>query len=305
MMASSGEGSLSTYKLSIFVIVERICFIIVVKIVTKSRIGLSSCHKIHKIRSHISNLSRHSVMSGGDVAIDVDFTDSTTTITPPRRSRFLSCALPPSPIVRGYWRKWAGVPPIRFWQPAYTLPTIDKLLTAFIGSFAAMACLGVIDVAYSDRVHIRGLVASMGASAVLLYAAPESPLSQPRNVVLGNIIAGVVGLGFSYCWSPGVWGPDLRWLSGALANACSILLMQLTSKDYICVCEYSLPNLIADTVHPPAGATAFVLATSTDVLLGHDNWLALLFPIIGGFTLMVCIACIVDNISLQYPKQWI
>jgi CBS domain-containing membrane protein len=77
-----------------------------------------------------------------------------------------------------------------------------------------------------------------------VYAVPESPLSQPRNVIAGNVLACIVGLLFRYLT---VADSLLRWLAGALAVSCSIVLMQLTK-----------------TLHPPAGATALVAATTTD-----------------------------------------
>src|SRR5438552_16536915 len=38
------------------------------------------------------------------------------------------------------------------------------------------------------------LIAPMGASAVLLFAAPASPLAQPWSLVGGNVIAALVGV---------------------------------------------------------------------------------------------------------------
>ena len=38
------------------------------------------------------------------------------------------------------------------------------------------------------------LIAPMGASAVLLFCLPASPLAQPWSVVGGNVVSGLVGM---------------------------------------------------------------------------------------------------------------
>lgn len=113
----------------------------------------------------------------------------------------------------------------------------------------------------------------------------ESPLSQPRNVVLGNLLSCVVGLCCRYI---AVASQDLQWLASALAVSLSIVLMQLTL-----------------TLHPPAGATALVAASSTDVLILSQGWFLLLNPVLFGMIVMVCVAVLVDNVFLQFPTYWL
>jgi CBS domain-containing membrane protein len=131
----------------------------------------------------------------------------------------------------------------------------------------------------------RGIVFSMGAAAVLVYAVPESPLSQPRNVIAGNVLSCVVGLLFRYVT---VANASLRWLAGALSVSCSIVLMQLTK-----------------TLHPPAGATALVAATTTDPLFATQGWWLVLTPVAWGFAAMVVLGVIVDNVFSEYPLYWL
>ncbi len=185
-----------------------------------------------------------------------------------------------------YLRKWIGkdrpipvfsVPPWR-WKPRW-------YLTGFVGSFIAIAIMGLFDQHVALNMAQRGIVFSMGATAVLVYAVPESPLSQPRNVWGGNIFACVVGLTFRYLT---VAVPSLRWLAGALAVACAIVVMQLTK-----------------TLHPPAGATALVAATTTDPLILSQGWWLVLTPVAWGFLMMIAIAVIVDNIFADYPHYWL
>ena len=76
------------------------------------------------------------------------------------------------------------------------------------------------------------LIAPMGASAVLLFAVPSSPLAQPWSMMGGNIIAAIVGVSCSI-----LIGHD--FFSAALAIFLSIAAM-----------------LSLRCLHPPSGAVA-------------------------------------------------
>ncbi|HXH16085.1 MAG TPA: HPP family protein [Sphingomonas sp.] len=76
------------------------------------------------------------------------------------------------------------------------------------------------------------LVAPMGASAVLIFAVPASPLAQPWSVIGGNVISAIVGVGIaSIVSSPA--------LASGLAVGGAILAMSLLR-----------------CLHPPGGAAA-------------------------------------------------
>jgi len=79
------------------------------------------------------------------------------------------------------------------------------------------------------------LIGSFGASAVLVYGAIKSPLAQPRNLIGGHVISGLVGVA---CWQ--VFGATL-WVAAALAVSLAIVAMLATK-----------------TLHPPGGATALI-----------------------------------------------
>lgn len=78
------------------------------------------------------------------------------------------------------------------------------------------------------------LIASLGASSVLLYGAPSSPLAQPKNLFCGHLIASVVGVTCYHFMGE-------TWYSLTITVTIVIILMMLT-----------------DTVHPPGGATALI-----------------------------------------------
>lgn len=67
---------------------------------------------------------------------------------------------------------------------------------AWIGAFGGILLIEAImssSTAFRDVYHAPTIVTSFGASAVLLFAAIESPLAQPRNFVLGHFVSALVG----------------------------------------------------------------------------------------------------------------
>lgn len=107
------------------------------------------------------------------------------------------------------------------------------------------AALGLICAEWASR-RLLGIanpwfVAPMGASAVLLFAVPASPLAQPWSIIGGNLVAAAVGV------TCGLWIGH-SGLAAGLAAALAIGVM------------FGLR-----CVHPPAGAVAL-----TAVLGGAD-----------------------------------
>ncbi len=101
---------------------------------------------------------------------------------------------------------------------------------AFFGILVTgLAARGLMDGAFS---LVPLLIAPVGASAVLLFAIPASPLAQPRSVIGGNVISALVGLACA------LWIP-MPLLAAAVAVCAAILLMS-----------------VAGCLHPPGGAIA-------------------------------------------------
>lgn len=97
-------------------------------------------------------------------------------------------------------------------------------------------------------------VASMAASAVLLFAVPHGALSQPWPLIMSHILSALIGVA---CYQQ--FGNTL--ISACLAVGMSVLVMHYLG-----------------CLHPPGGATAFFTVTSgTDVhTLGFDFvWLVI------------------------------
>lgn len=104
------------------------------------------------------------------------------------------------------------------------------------------------------------LIAPFGASCVLLFALPASPLSRPRNVVGGHVITALMGLLALTLLGDGV-------LAMAVGVGLGIAAMQFTG-----------------TLHPPAGGNPLV------VIMTGAGWSFLVLPVLAGALILLAMA---------------
>lgn len=117
---------------------------------------------------------------------------------------------------------------------------------------------------------------------MLEFCAIDSPFSQPRNAVLSQVIAAVIGVSIQRLFALNPTAAALPELGGALACAITTSLMALTG-----------------TIHPPAGATALLAVTQTPRL----GWW--LIPVmLLGVALMQATALLLNNIQRRFPIYW-
>ncbi len=123
------------------------------------------------------------------------------------------------------------------------------------------------------------LVAPMGASAVLLFAVPASPLAQPWPVLGGNVISTVIGL-------TAHWLIDDVLVAAAVGVGAAIGVMMLLR-----------------CLHPPGGACALLAATATPVI--DDQGLAFaLLPVAVNTVALLAVAVAVNNVTgRRYPHR--
>jgi len=76
--------------------------------------------------------------------------------------------------------------------------TYENYVLAFFGAFVAILGAGGISYAFKNVQGFQGdtplAIGSLGATAVLLYVVPESPLSQPRSVIGGHMVSALSGV---------------------------------------------------------------------------------------------------------------
>ena len=120
------------------------------------------------------------------------------------------------------------------------------------------------------------IMAPFGATCVLLYAVSQSPLAQPRNVILGHFISALIGLLFLKFFGNSAF-------SIALSVGCAITAMQFLR-----------------CIHPPAGANPLVILLTANTIEYH--WSFLFFPVLLGAIALVLVAWPVNN--LKSEKKW-
>ncbi len=148
---------------------------------------------------------------------------------------------------------------------------------ALIG-ITAVHTMARLQLGAGDSMFLTG---SFGAAAVLLYAAPQSELAQPRNLLGGQILSALIGVCL-YKYVP--W----EWLTPGLAVATAIFAMHATK-----------------TLHPPGGATALIAVIGGDSVHAL-GFMYVLVPVALGSLVLLLIALAVNNLSSEghYPLRW-
>ncbi len=94
-----------------------------------------------------------------------------------------------------------------------------ELLWSWLGAVIGIGICGYLSSKYFEPRDLTLLIGSFGASAVLVYAAIKSPLAQPRNLIGGHVISGLVGVA---CYQ--LFGGTI-WMAAALAVSLAIVAM--------------------------------------------------------------------------------
>lgn len=148
----------------------------------------------------------------------------------------------------------------------YRVSHTEKIVSA-IGAF-----FGILLILYTSSFFVQGtasylIVASMGASAVLLFAVPHGPLSQPWSLIGGHLVSAVVGV------SCAKFIPEV-YLAAPIAVGVSVGLM------YYLHC-----------IHPPGGATALAAVVSGNevIQLGYQY---ILTPVLINVAAIISVALV-------------
>jgi CBS-domain-containing membrane protein len=118
-------------------------------------------------------------------------------------------------------------------------------------------------------------IASMGASAVLLFAAPHGALSQPWPVLGGHLVSALAGVTCA------------RWLGGEPMLAASLAVALSIAAMYSLRC-----------LHPPGGATALY------AVLGGDVVHALGYGYVFSLVLLNVVVLLAVAVAFNYPFAW-
>jgi CBS domain-containing membrane protein len=152
------------------------------------------------------------------------------------------------------------------------LERIRSVLGVVLG-LLAVAALGLLLASYGNT--SPWIVASMGASAFLLFVLPSSPMAQPWAVIGGSCISAFVGV------------------------ACSQFVHELLLLIPLSVGLAILAMFTLRCLHAPAAALALLIP-----LNGLTDFHFVLFPVLGNAVLLVLCAVIYNSLTgKSYPQR--
>ncbi|MBY2907786.1 HPP family protein [Rhizobium leguminosarum] len=159
----------------------------------------------------------------------------------------------------------------RLFSPILAGATLRERLIACLGALLAIGFTGVISgYLFGQGPHLPLIVAPMGASAVLLFAVPASPLAQPWSIIGGNTISALMGIIAAYFIRDPI-------IATGVGVSLAIGAMSFTR-----------------CLHPPGGAAALTAVLGGPVVAG---W-GFLFP----FVPVALNSCILVGLGLLFHK---
>lgn len=149
----------------------------------------------------------------------------------------------------------------------------EKRISA-LGGFVGILLVMVVSYAIADPVPAALIVASMGASAVLLFAVPHGALSQPWPLVGSHFVSAIIGV----CCAKFI---PIPFVAAAAAVGLAIAAMHLLR-----------------CIHPPGGATAL------SAVIGGDAVHALGFQFVLTPVLLNALIILAVAVAFNYPFRW-
>ena len=220
------------------------------------------------------------IQSGNEICLDTpglngltSETDSWGTKTPIASlthivSRHIFC--PHFDMNLEFWKNWLGV-------ELSAVSHKEKIVSALGGLLSILITMWISVQALHTPVAM-GVIASMGASAVLLFAVPHGQLSQPWPVIAGHGFSALLGVACA------------KWIHPPeLAAACAVGLAIVAMHQLKCI-------------HPPGGATALTAALGSQTGVGM-GFTFVLFPVLVNALTMVGIAVLFNAVFKwrRYP----
>lgn len=155
----------------------------------------------------------------------------------------------------------------------------EKLRSALAGGVAILLLTLALQHLPHDGFPLL-IVASMAASATLLYATPHSPMSQPWNLVGGHVVSAIAGLVCS------LLVPDPALAAGAAVGT-AILSMQ-----------------VLNCLHPPSAATALLMVLGSSQFHGLP-WQWALAIVAANAAISLLLALAINNLlpGRRYPMH--
>ena len=166
----------------------------------------------------------------------------------------------------------------RLFRPILAGATLRERLIGCLGALIGIALTGLISGwVFGEGPHIPLIVTPMGATAVLLFAVPASPLAQPWPIIGGNTISALVGVAAAHLI------PDPTIAIG-VGVSLAIAVMSFTR-----------------CLHPPGGAAALT-ALIGGPAVSASGFLFPFVPVCLNSIILVCLGVAFHRVSgRKYP----
>lgn len=156
---------------------------------------------------------------------------------------------------------------------AVPLSARERWISALAGCLGILLMQGILAVLPAGA-NVAYLLAPLGASTVILFALPHSPLAQPWSLAGGLLISALVGYGV------GLWVQP-AWLAIGLALGLAIWLTALLR-----------------CLHPPGGAMAVVFAVAA-----QQHTVSLLTALLNTVAALIAVLAINNLLpGRRYPQ---
>jgi CBS domain-containing membrane protein len=171
----------------------------------------------------------------------------------------------------------AVIPFLKRFVPGLAPVSLGERLRASIGALIGILVTGAVASLALKGSDVPLLIAPMGASAVLLFAVPTSPLAQPWSIIGGNTVAALIGV----TCARHIGDPMLA--AGMAAGLAIAVMMALRC------------------LHPPSGAVALtaVLGGPAVQAAGYGF---VVWPVLVNSALLLVAALLFNNLTgRRYP----
>ena len=120
------------------------------------------------------------------------------------------------------------------------------------------------------------LIASFGATTVIVFGYHDHPFAQPKNVFFGHLLSAFVGILFATFFG-------VSFITIGLAVGIGVMLM-----------------MAFKITHPPAGGNPII------VMIGGVSFQFLIFPVMVGAIAIIIGGIIYNRLILKrkYPQTW-
>lgn len=159
------------------------------------------------------------------------------------------------------------------------IPLAEKIRSSLVAG-TAIFLLGFALQFLPHNIYPLFMLASMAASATILFALPHSPMAQPWSLVGGHLVSAIAA------WLCILYIPDPLLAAGVGVGA-AIFIMHLLN-----------------CLHPPGAATALILALHGEQFLGM-GWKGWLLVVAVNALVSLLLALAINNLlpGRKYPMR--